>query len=853
MSDQACAGVDGMLDQLRKAATDGVLIVLAGSGASAEPPSPLPVWKGFADLMIAEVEKTEPTRAALMRQEAASGDYLEVANLFLRLPPAIRREFFSTHFGVVKALLPPTQKLLAGLPARHWLTTNFDPFLRYALAERNAEVEVLNNLEDDLKAVLNLWSRKHFAVHIHGKADVYDSLVYTPASYDTIRQRPSYRELLKRAFTSCTVLMYGYSCTDPDVLAVLRYVVEDLGGVTERTHYMVTSTAPAHAELLRQASVQVVTISSADGYGEGKRLLKQISEATPSSGTPELIPEARDRDLQRLVRVFLSLKDPHERANMYQIACASLVVQAAESRPIDPTELQSRVGHLAHVDYKAADRMVVEGLSLLNARKMIDLVDGKIAFRENAQESLPLVDPLVAAVEVRARSFDSSYQSSQPSRDAIRRIVTHVMMAQGMTVARSLLNEEDVAGYDLEGLIREACHQEPRPPIAVEQVIRRAVAGILRDPDAACSKVLFDLANAAYSLETLFLNPLEKPVWDMLKWKIFLDSNVVLRLVSPVTRFHSDFKALVDRCRRIGVPVSVLHPFIEECVTHVEQTATILAEVGSSISAVGEYVESMHERERSPILDWYFVALKTASKQLPFREFAKNNHITSKAEWTRLLWEKYGVVVEEPNITQKVDTSERETLWAELRQWRSDQSLAGRALRRNEASQVEWMLRLRDKGTRAWFLSIDDQLRRALVTLRKGHYAGFVMPPAALAQHLTDLHWGEVDFSGFSALMWTMPRRSPHDRASDLLLRKLAEHPDMVGVEPDWLRDQVEGIIRDGRAGTVIPTGLSDDESFAAQETSFLGTVRDLLPLAVEKILDALVRRRAASGNFGAR
>lgn len=836
--------------QLGQAASAGALVVIVGSGASAEKPSTLPTWGGFADLMIAEVAEHSPSRAALMKEEAAAGDFVEVANLFERINLVSRREFFSRTFSTSKDSLPSTQRLLAALPARHWLTTNFDPYLRFALADKNPSVEVLNNSDEDLRAVLSLWSRRSFAVHLHGKADLYESLVFSKKTFDAIQKRAAYRELVKRAFTECTVLMYGYSCTDPDVLSVIRYVAEELGGAGERVHYLVTSRDAANADLLRAANVEVLRYSPADGHAEAKRFLGRLCESAAPPSKTEVLTVSKEKDLVRLVRVFLSLNAPHERATTYQTACASLVlsaIQATNSTAPKAASIHRIMCSLAHVDSGTADRMLAEGLSLLAARKRVRVADDAIELVQEAQQTLSLEDPVVTAIETRALALDSSYRTSPPVKDAIRRIVTHVMMAQGMTVARSYLNEEDVGGYDLQALLDEAFRHEPRPPVAVDRTLRRAIAEVLRDPDVACAKGLFELANAAYSLELLFLNPLEAPLWNLLQWKVFLDSNVALRLVSPVSRFHGDFANLVSRCRRIGVPIAMLHPFAEECVAHAEKVAAVLDAVGAkNVAALKSYVESVPERERSPILEWYYVAFQRALKPLEFRRFLSQERLSSVAEWTALLWEKYGVTVEEPDITRKVDTSERETLWADLREWREDQSHAGRSLRRNEATQVEWMLRLRDQGTRTWFLSIDNTLRRALVTLRRGQYAGFVMPPATLAQHLTNLHWGEVDLSGFSALMWTMPKRSPRERATDMILRDLASRSDSInGVEPEWLRDQVENIIRDGTVGTVIPSGLWDEERFAEQEASFVQTMQDVLPKTVERILDQLAKLRS--------
>src|SRR5690606_9294314 len=128
--------------------------------------------------------------------------------------------------------------------------------------------------------------------------------------------------------------------------------------------------------------------------------------------------------------------------------------------------------------------------------------------------------------EIRAKTYNRSYQSNAINRRVIQQTVTHVMLAQGMTVARSMLQEEDVGGYDLELLIAEALARATGVAEAIRRDLQRSIAEVLREPDLQAASDLFELANAAYSLELLFLNPIKRDFGSsVLKWKIFLDSN----------------------------------------------------------------------------------------------------------------------------------------------------------------------------------------------------------------------------------------------------------------------------------------------------------------------------------------
>jgi hypothetical protein len=229
---------------------------------------------------------------------------------------------------------------------------------------------------------------------------------------------------------------------------------------------------------------------------------------------------------------------------------------------------------------------------------------------------------------------------------------------------------------------------------------------------------------------------------------------------------------------------------------------------------------------------------------MTFWDFAQKKMLSSSARLEQLL-NNMGIHIEGYGITQVLDTSQRETLWDDLRKWKGDHSASGRRLRRNEATQVEWMVRLRTSGTRAWFLSIDGQLRRALLSLRRGYYAGFVMTPTAWAHQIADLHWGEIDLSGFSALMWSFPAKTVEERAQELVLRKLlTEHPEAVGLDPEWLRDRVEDLFSRGGLAASLPASISEEEADPDEEAGFKTAIDNILPAAVSAILDQMGKRR---------
>jgi hypothetical protein len=825
----------------------GPLVVLVGAGASMDPPARLVSWKGLVGRMAQVAEPYQQTRAQLIREEAAESRLIEAADIFVagdKVPKNLRAKLFCDEFDKPKTAMPEVYKLLARLPASLWITTNFDPFLKYALGDSNPEIELQTNARESFRAVLSLWTDKKFCIYLHGRAHEYDSLVFYSEAYKQLYSREDTQHLLRRVFTECAVLAYGHSCTDPDLLKIVQFVAEELGGATQNTHFLLTCDAGMTAvPLLRKANFTVIEYSASDDHAEAKKLIHEFLATKPHADSPGLVGRSHEHNVRELTTIYLALSDTEAREGTYATACAALVLQTASrvGATTDWNALVTAVRGACATDERTASQIAKTGLALLErrglaAKKGVTIELGSTAAAGND------TDAVVDALEARVASYNSRFRPSEKTKDAFRLAVSHVMLAQGMTVARSFVREDDPHGYDLSFVAREAVARVPRMGDGIERDLEKAICEILRDPPSTLQKPLFQLAHAACSLELVFLNPGQVSLGESLRWKLFLDSNVVLRIISPANKHSKEFRLLIERCRRLGTPLAIIHPFVEEIVTHIRLQGALLNELKvQSKEALISYLGTQEENERSPILEWYASEVERRG-WMPYSQFVQIHTLNSSMQIVGLL-KNLGIETEGKNIKQDLDTSERETLWADLRSWRHDQSVAGRTLRRNEATQIEWLLALRQQNVRTWFLSRDGQLRRALMSLQKARYAGFVMTPTAWAHQLAQVHWGEVDVSGFAAMMWSFPSRSLEDRAREVVLQRLfADHPEAQKAEPEWLRDKVDEVFARGNLAMLFKESEAENDP-AKSESSFLSALQAVIPKAVSEILDAMAKK----------
>ena len=710
------------------------------------------------------------------------------------------------------------------------------------MTNERKEVDILDNTAEHLRAAHSNWSSKSFCLYLHGRAHIYDTLIYHTNGYQALRQRSEYRHLLRRLFLEYSVLFYGYSATDPDIVETLKFIAEELGGAGGTTHYLLSASPEwLNNELLPKANVVVLPYEKTPDHKGAKEVLRSIIQAcgTPGEvGFPDV--HARDR-LQELAGIFCSLFQHEMNAKTYDTATGAIVLRSLNRSATTQKELLDDVRKTAHVNEQSARQIIKSGTAFLKRNGQVSEANGRLVPLELTPANPS--DAVIDAVEIRLLTFTARATSVPELRSTIREVVSRVMIAQGLTVARAFVNEDDVSGYDLERLVRDALARLPRPGFGISDDLVKAVCTVLREPDPPTSRNLFRLAHAAYALESVFLAPEGVSLGDSLRWKIFLDTNVVLRVLFPVQKGSQTFVDLLARCARLGTPLAVLHFFVEECIGHIDMVQTLLSERKvKDPTTLRDYVETMAPASRSPVLDAYVVMVERRG-WMRFEEFRQLHQVQSAHALTKLLRNK-GIIPEGADIRRELDTSDRETLWAELREWRNDQSFKGRTLRRNEATQIEWMVRLRADGLRSWFLSIDGQLRRALLSLRKGYYAGFVMTPTAWAMRLADLHWGEIDVGGFSAFMWSMAAQPVEDRAQELVLRKLLQHPEAVGEDPEWLREQVDDLFSRRAWKSSFSAAAEAAKSSADEEAQFHALADQILPLSVQTLLDRIAKKR---------
>jgi hypothetical protein len=154
------------LRELLHGSIPNAVVPFVGSGLSRG----LKSWTALLDELVNFLPQAEQAEA---REVLAQGKHVDVAGLLEGSPsagPARIQTAIVRAFKAPNEPAPPIYAEVAGLPTRHFITTNFDPWLKNAVGRRLDQTpNVL--LPSDAAALGHLDGEGAWVFHLHGDAD----------------------------------------------------------------------------------------------------------------------------------------------------------------------------------------------------------------------------------------------------------------------------------------------------------------------------------------------------------------------------------------------------------------------------------------------------------------------------------------------------------------------------------------------------------------------------------------------------------------------------------------------------------------------------------------------------------
>ena len=203
------AALRSLAEQLGERARAGELAVFLGAGVSAA--AGLPTWEQLLDELAGRADLDAPSRAGLSGLPAQDAAAL--------LDRVLGREqltgYVQERFGPGPYAL--AHALVAGLPVREYVTTNYDPLVELAAADIGRPMRVLPFDEADAAAP---WILK-----LHGDAAHPGSVVLTREQYLEFGEgRTALAGVLQSLLLTRHVLFVGTSMLDDDLIRIAHQV-----------------------------------------------------------------------------------------------------------------------------------------------------------------------------------------------------------------------------------------------------------------------------------------------------------------------------------------------------------------------------------------------------------------------------------------------------------------------------------------------------------------------------------------------------------------------------------------------------------------------------------------------------
>ncbi len=238
---------------------ENAVLPVVGSGLS----QGLPSWRALLSSLIDELPEAERGE---LREQLDKEKFLEAASYLEEHPAVGRRRVIAKVqdcYQRPKLERPEIYDQLVKLPVAHYVTTNYDPWLKNALSQRLSEVPRIYGPLDDGAFSDIAPSSPPLVLMIHGDADRPNTCVLSEVGYrDLSHGSPAWREGMRQLIGHRHLFFVGYSLSDPDILDLLLewQAVFAPQGEAPRHFLIDAGITKSRINLLRQRGIEPIDI-----------------------------------------------------------------------------------------------------------------------------------------------------------------------------------------------------------------------------------------------------------------------------------------------------------------------------------------------------------------------------------------------------------------------------------------------------------------------------------------------------------------------------------------------------------------------------------------------------------------
>jgi hypothetical protein len=587
-----------IFDELERFFTESSCPVLfLGAGVSIR--AGLPTWRSYVEQLAEGIRASDPLTTHQMYESVSAGDFPHAVEYFRLSQKMIEGEKRDLLARLLSAFNASSLKAVVALPARAFLTTNFDRSIFDALAKVGKTARDYKLGDASFKQAQ--WEESLFVARVHGAVEVPDGMVLSKSQFDQLLLNEDYLNLLRACFTQRNVLFLGFSFYDPAIRFVLDEINRRFGPAAPGRHLALLP-RDATAEFLQRANrlnISVLRYDPADSHAELWRALdefvSQKRRRMAVAATPSSTPTPLETTRKYLAACYARAHNLGTSTALREAIAEGIVsalLQEAAPKPIARLDVLERIRLVLGIRGSDVESLVDPALRALNeaglCRRLKDTSgrESFVAWIGAAEES----NGLKAAIAVLTRScmnrayLQEGWQADAKVEAVLATFFNRLVTRRGWDLGAAFALGRAPTVVSISVLIAETAHD--LPAYDRERLVR-VCQTLLQRPSAEESEILRELGRVSFALELAFQKPRAVLLQEaILPRSIYFDASVLMPAIVEGHPYSRVYTRAVDRLREAAASGAVelrrcvSAVYLNEIITHRRLAEDYANEIG---------------------------------------------------------------------------------------------------------------------------------------------------------------------------------------------------------------------------------------------------------------------------------
>jgi len=572
------------MERLISAFGSGRAVILYGTGPSME--IGLPSWRELTKRLIDAISKELNNPLASVYEDLRAERFSKAigdAERLLNSSGKDGREYIARLLADVLADTGRQGKLyslMAQLPVRLFITTNFESVFERHLKDQRFTPESYTNLRESLEA-LNPASFDKSILYMHGSLNYGGQLIISDSDFSRILKADEFqplRKIIESHLINSAVVMIGYSLSDPD----LKSAASNVAKIIRRRHPVVALLADADRKKVSQFAteynVEVISYPPDSGHD---LLCAMLSTVLTWLKAPQVTPVRDEASLN--AAQYLYVYDATKAADTPTIVAAlkSILLVVIKNAPsgVLHEPLSKSLRDLVGADPR--EDLLERALSECEKESLIRKLDGGLELTEDGNR---LVEVSNNKYQRLWRNLAEQAQAKVGTEQDLLPVLQGVLVGLFSRRAAEAVTLS-IYHHPIETSSKSLFELIAQPSAAIAETSVRFrfieyVIGLLRRPNTTQRTIIEHLGRSLFCAHALRLDRDANRAFQALVSgkSIILDSNLLIPLAARHSPKNEAISSLLKAAKENGLSLITTYGFAREVLIHVDWARSLVEE-----------------------------------------------------------------------------------------------------------------------------------------------------------------------------------------------------------------------------------------------------------------------------------